>query len=199
MSAPIGPVESHRDQALPRRQVDTLGIIRKMRSARAPRRIDQRRFAPLSGNPHQVEARFRILRIFIALAARCTQGDDPFAVGRPDRVAVKRRNASELLGLASPVGGTPPKVPSLWCPAHIRQRLTIRRPARVKFAHITRGEQPGLAVGQIQRVQLRQGRECQMLAVRRELRLLNQPRLHRAVVDPDRKIQPRSDRQRHPH
>ena len=101
MSAPIGAVESHRDQALGGRQVDAVGIVGEVRPARAAGRADQRRRRPLRREPRPGRGTVAVVkRALDALCARCAKGHDSLAVGRPDRIAVERAGTRELLGLA---------------------------------------------------------------------------------------------------
>ena len=198
MRPAVGAVEAHRDQALGRCQVDSIGLAGKVGPARAASRADHGGVAPFGGNPDEVEHRSRSIGRFHPGLPRCSQGHDALAVGRPDRLAVESAGAREPLGLALAVGGPLPDMAALGRPAHVRQGLAIGRPARLKLARIGRREPPRLAVGQVHHVKLRQGREGQVLAVRRGHGRLDQPRLDRAVIHPDREVEPRADRLRHP-
>ena len=169
MRAAIGAVVAHRDQALGRRQVDSIGLAGEVGPARAASGADDGGVAPFGGNPDEVEHRSGTMGRFHSCLSRGSQGNDSLAVGRPDRIAVERAGAREPLGLALAVGGPLPDVAALGRPAHVRQCLAIGRPARVKLPRVGGREPPRLAVGQVQHVKLRQRREGQVLAVRRGL------------------------------
>ena len=189
------PSERH-ESAPPFPRVDAVRILAEVRPPFAAIRRDRRRVPSVGRNPHEVHrlaAASGRREILLARLARPAHDDDPFAVGRVDRLGVERRHTRQLLRLPARRRHAVHLAARLIRPRHVRDVTAVGRPRGLVLADVHGRDAPRFAAGIIHDPDAVERGERQLLSVRRQRGIPDLLRAHRSLIDRVLESDPRSD------